>query len=402
MKILFVSQYYHPERFKVTELAEELFKRGYEVDVLTGLPNYPEGEILEDYRHGKNRNQVINGVNVIRVPLIGRKTGKLYLSLNYLSYALNASIKALFLHKDYDLVIVYQLSPILMALPAIVVKWTHKIPLVMYTFDLWPDSITTLGIKQNSLFFKLVTNVSRWIYRKADVQWVSSASFNVYLNRFTGLGKEIVHLPQYAEDQFRLTPKTPQKEFNCLFAGNIGKAQSIKTILDAAKLLENEKDIRIELVGSGSDVDRLKDLANSMELTNVHFAGSHPLEKMPDFYQEADVFLVTLFDDPVVSLTLPGKVQTYMAAGRPIVGAVGGETAHVINESQGGRVVASGDSKGLAEQILYYYHNRDQVRIDGENARNYYDLCFHKEQFYDTILAQIEKIATRKENYVQK
>jgi glycosyltransferase involved in cell wall biosynthesis len=402
MKILFVSQYYYPERFKVTELAEELFKRGYEVDVLTGLPNYPEGKILDEYTHGKKRREVINGVNVIRVPLIGRKSGKLYLSLNYLSYAINASFKALFMKKDYDLVIVYQLSPILMALPAIVVKWTHKIPMVMYTFDLWPDSITTLGIKQNSFFFKLVSNVSRWIYRQADVQWVSSVSFNVYLNRFTGLGKEIVHLPQYAEDQFQLTPKEPQKKFNCLFAGNMGKAQNIETILAAAKILEKEKDIHFELVGSGSDVDRLKSLAKSMTLMNVHFAGSHPLEKMPDFYQDADVFLVTLFDDPVVSLTLPGKVQTYMASGRPVVGAVGGETAHVINESKGGRVVESGDAEGLAQNILYYFHNRDQVRIDGENARNYYNLRFHKQQFYDTILTQIEMIAARREKHVQK
>jgi glycosyltransferase involved in cell wall biosynthesis len=397
-----VSQYYHPERFKITELAEELFKRGYEVDVLTGLPNYPEGKVLKEYRFGKNRDQVINGVNVIRVPLIGRRTGKFFLSINYISFALNASIKSFFMNKDYNLVLVYQLSPILMALPAIVIKRKHKIPMVMYTFDLWPDSVTTLGIRQNSLFFRLVTNMSRWIYRQADVQWVSSSSFNEYLNRFTGLGKEIIHLPQYAEDEFQLLPKQPGKEFVCTFAGNMGKAQSIETILLSAQLLQDQKDIHFELIGSGSDFERLKELAKTMNLDSVHFAGSHPIEEMPDFYQAADVFLVTLFDNPIVSLTLPGKVPTYMASGRPIVGAVNGETAHIINESKGGRVVASGDAKGMAEHILYYYHNREQVRIDGENARNYYDLHFHKEQFYDTILAQIEKIAARRKKYVQK
>jgi glycosyltransferase involved in cell wall biosynthesis len=400
MKILLVSQYYYPERFKVTELAEELFRRGYEVNVLTGLPNYPEGKVLSEYRYGKNRKQLINGVNVIRVPLIGRKSGKFFLSLNYLSFALTSSIKAMFLPKDYDLVLVYQLSPILMALPAIIVKRMRHIPMVMYTFDLWPDSITTLGIKQDSLFFRIVSKISRWIYRQADVQWVSSVSFNEYLNRFTGLGKEIIHLPQYAEDQFQLTPKEAQQEFICVFAGNMGKAQSIDTILYAAKLLEEESDIHFELVGSGSDADRLKELAKSMNLKNVHFAGSQPLEKMPDFYQTADVFLITLFDDPVVSLTLPGKVQTYLASGRPVVGAVNGETAHVITESKGGRCVDSGDSQGMAENILYYYQHRDQVRIDGENARNYYNLRFHKEQFYDTILAQIESIAARREKHV--
>ncbi len=400
MKILLVSQYYYPERFKVTELAEELFVRGYDIDVLTGLPNYPEGTILKDYRHKKNRNQVINGVNVIRVPLIGRKRGKLYLALNYLSFALNASCKALLLRKEYDLVIVYQLSPILMAFPAIVIKWKHGIPMIMYTLDLWPDSITTLGIKQNSLFYKLVSNVSRWIYRRADMQWVSSDSFRAYLDRSTELGNEIVHLPSYAEDQFQQTEKNPHARFNCMFAGNMGKAQNIDTILYAAQHLKETTDIHFDLIGTGSDFDRLKDLAKALNLTNVDFKGSYPLDKMPEFYRTADLFLVTLFDDPVVSLTLPGKVQAYMASGRPIVAAVNGETARVIRESRGGRCVASGDWNGMAERILYYYQHRDQVAIDGENAREYYELHFSKEQFYDKILAQIETIVARKEKYV--
>jgi glycosyltransferase involved in cell wall biosynthesis len=402
MKILLVSQYYYPERFKVTGLAEELFNLGFDVDVLTGLPNYPEGRVLDDYRYGKNRKQVIKGVNVIRVPLVGRRKGKFFLALNYLSFALNASVKALFLRKDYDLVLVYQLSPILMALPAIVVKRTHKIEMVMYTFDLWPDSITTLGIKPGSFFFKLVKSVSRWIYRQADVQWVSSISFSEYLNRFTGMGKEIVHLPQYAEDQFQLEPKQAEKEFVCMFAGNMGKAQSIDTILKAAKRLISQPAIRFELVGSGSDIEHLKELAQSLELSNVHFAGSYPMEKMPDFYRQADIFLLTLFDDPIVSLTLPGKVQTYMASGRPIVAAVSGETARIIQESKGGRCVDSKDFEGMAQAILDYYQNRAQVAIDGNNARDYYNRRFHKEQFYDTILSQIDAIAARREKHVQR
>lgn len=400
MKILLVSQYYYPEQFKVTEFAEELFKRGYEIDVLTGLPNYPEGRVLDEYRHGKNRNQCINGVNITRVPLIGRKRGKFFLSLNYLSFALNSTYRSLFIHNKYDLVIVYQLSPVLMALPAIMIKRTHKIPLVMYTFDLWPDSITTAGIRSNSTMYNLVGNISRWIYRQVDYQWVSSYSFKSYLAHFTEMEKDTIHIPQYAEDQFLLTKKQAEKEFICMFAGNMGKAQSIDTILNAAKILENQSDIQFVLVGNGSDFDRLQGLSTNMKLANVRFAGSYPLEKMPSFYQTADIFLVTLFDDPVVSLTLPSKIQTYMAAGRPLVGAVSGETAFVIRDSNGGKCVDSGDSQGLAENILYYFNNRDQVDIDGENARKYYDLRFNKEQFYDTILEQIEAIVTRREKHV--
>ena len=389
MKILIVSQYYYPERFKVTDLAEELFARGNHVDVLTGLPNYPEGKIPMEYRFGKKRHEIINGVNVIRVPLIARSEGKFRLALNYVSYAFNATIKSLFLKEEYDLVLVYQLSPILMALPAIAIQRRMKIPLIMYTFDLWPDSISTLGIKSDTLFYKTVKSVSKWIYRQADVQWVSSASFTGYLERFIGLEIDILHLPQYAEEQFLIPPKPPQQEFICVFAGNIGKAQDLQTVLYAAKQLEEYPDIRIELVGTGSDLEHLKVLSAELKLTNVTFAGAHSLEEMPVYYKKADLFLVSLIDDPIIARTLPGKVQSYMAAGKPIVAAVGGETAHVLQESGGGRFGESGDISKLSENILYYYQYRDQVVIDGTNGRNYYLAHFNRDKFYDTLIEQL-------------
>lgn len=392
MKILLVSQYYYPERFKVTELAEELFRRGIEIDVLTGLPNYPDGVIPNEYRYGRNRNQIINGVRVIRVPLVTRRKGNFFRSLNYISFAINASIRAMFLHKEYDAILVYQLSPILMAIPAIVVKRIQKIPFIMYTFDLWPDSISAIGIKQVSMFYKFVRLMSRWIYRQADAQWVSSALFSSYLDRFTGKNIDIIHLPQYAEDQFIIQQKEDDEDFVCLFAGNMGKAQSIDTILLAAKRLECFPNIHFELVGSGSDYDRLIGLAKELELSNVHFAGDFPLSEMPKFYTKADIFLVTLFSNPIVSLTLPGKVQTYLSAGKPIVGAASGETEAVIRESHCGICVASGDHDGMADAILYYYRNRDQVRVDGENGRDYYMKNFHKEQFYDRIMEQLNSV----------
>lgn len=399
MKILVVSQYYYPERFKVTELAEELFKLGHEVEVLTGLPNYPEGIVLEEYRKGKNRKQKINGVDVHRVALFGRKTGKINLALNYASFMVNASIKAWFMKSKPDMVLVYQLSPVLMAIPAIVLKRRRKIPLVLYTLDLWPDSIKTLGIKPESLFYRFVERISAWVYRQADAQWVSSKRFTGYLDRFTHKGQDIVYLPQYAEDIFTPSPKAPSDDFVCLFAGNMGKAQSIETILKAAKRLEDIPNIHFELVGAGSDLDRLKGIAQELNLTNVNFAGSHPIEAMPAYYKDADVCLLTLLDDPVISLTLPAKVQTYMASARPIVAAAGGEVADVIRESQGGRCVPSQDDEGLANQILHYYHHRDQVLLDGENARQYVELNFSKQRFIERIKEEIEAVsARRKEN----
>jgi len=399
MKILLVSQYYYPERFKVTELAEELFHHGIEVDVLTGLPNYPEGNVLPEYKNGKNRYQTINGINIIRVPLIGRRTGWFFLTLNYISFAFNSSIRALFMKRKYDLVLVYQLSPIFMALPAILIKWLHSIPLVIYTFDLWPDSISTFGIKENSFFYKVIRWSSRGIYKRAVIQWVSSELFAEYLEGFTKQGKNIVYLPQYADDQFDLPQKEPQDEFVCLFAGNMGKAHNLDKIILAAKRLESYSKIKFEFVGQGSDFNRIVQLSEQLGLSNIHFAGAHPFKEMPEFYSMADLFLVTLINDPVVSLAFPEKVQTYMASRRPVVGAVGGETSHVINESHGGICVSSGDDSGLANAILTYYQDRGRAKRDGLNARAYYDEHFTKKKFYDTILINIEKVSKwRKEN----
>jgi len=388
MKILIVSQYYHPERFKVTDLAEELVKRGHEIDVLTGLPNYPEGKIPEAYLNGKNRRESIHGVNVIRVALVARGEGKVRLALNYVSFAFNATLKSFSLKKEYDLILVYQLSPILMAIPAICLKHRKKIPLILYTLDLWPDSLASLGIRSHSLFYRIVKQVSRWIYRQADAQWVSSASFAEYLRELTQKNTPILHLPQYAESQFDLPVKPPSTEFVCLFAGNIGKAQGLDTILYAAQRLSAYTAIRFEIVGTGSDIERLKQLAQQLDLHNLAFLGSHDLSAMPGFYQNADLFLLTLFDDPVIAKTLPGKVQSYMASGKPIVAAAGGETALVLQESGAGRVGKSGDDLAMSENILHYYHHRDQVEIDGKKGKEYYATHYDRASFFETLIEQ--------------
>lgn len=324
MKILVVCQYYYPEQFRINDICEELVKLGNNVTVLTGLPNYPEGKIPKEYKFLKKRKETINGVNIIRNWEIGRRKGSIFRILNYCSYMISASIKAFFLPNDYDVVYVYQLSPVTMAIPGILYKKKNNKKLQLYCLDLWPASLTTGGIKEESLFYKMMKKISHWIYKNADAIAITSKQFEKYIKEELDLlNKKIIYLPQYAENLYCdvKEKKEVKEETNFLFAGNIGEAQSVETIIKAANEIKNEN-IKINIVGDGICLSGCKELANEYHLKNVIFYGKRPISDMKLFYEKADGMLVTLKNDNVINMTLPGKVQSYMAARKPIIGAI--------------------------------------------------------------------------------
>lgn len=324
MKILVVCQYYYPEQFRINDICEELVKVGNEVTVFTGLPNYPTGIVPREYKFFKKRKEKINGVNVIRNWEIGRRQGSIFRILNYCSYAISASIKAFFLPNDYDCVYVYQLSPVTMAIPGIIYKKKNNKKLHLYCLDLWPASLMTGGITKKSIFYKLMKKVSTWIYKSADTISITSEEFEKYLREELKLEKkEISYLPQYAEEMYNNTKLSDslKESVNFVFAGNIGKAQSVKTIVMAASKVTN-KNIKIHIVGDGSSLEECKKIAKDLNLKNIIFYGRKPINEMETFYQMADAMIVTLKKDDIISMTLPGKVQSYMAASKPIIGAI--------------------------------------------------------------------------------
>ena len=213
---------------------------------------------------------------------------------------------------------------------------------------------------------------------------VTSREFTGYLQSQFGICEEkIQHLPQYAEELFDTVPEVEREErLNLTFAGNIGEVQSVETILQAARKLQ-DKPVAFHIVGGGSDLERLQNMAADWNLKNVVFYGRRPVSEMPEFYAKADAMLVTLSKDPVLSLTLPGKVQSCMAAGKPIIGAVNGETARVIAEAECGYCGPAEDAGRLAENILELSGaNMTQM---GKNARAYYEQQFEKARFIDTL-----------------
>ncbi len=387
MKILVICQYYYPEPFRISDICEELVKEGNEVTVVTGTPNYPMGEIYLGYEDGKRMDEVINGVKVHRCISSPRKTGVVNRVINYFSYANKSNKYIKTLNGDFDVVFVNQLSPVMMAKAGITYKKKFNKKLVLYCLDLWPESLCAGGIKKNSLIYKVFKKISKDIYQNADKILVTSKSFADYFLEMFGISN-VSYLPQYAESQFLdLKEKEETEAFNLLFAGNIGAAQSIGTIIEAAKILKDEK-VCFHIVGDGSELENIK--REAIGLSNVIFYGRKPIEEMPSYYEMADAMLVTLTNDPIISLTLPGKVQSYMAAGKPIVGAINGETAMVLNEAQGGYCGKANDANQLAENIRKLM-NDENIKEIGRKNKEYYLANFSKESFMKQLIACLKE-----------
>ncbi|MEH7521659.1 glycosyltransferase family 4 protein [Bacillus sp. JJ1503] len=394
MKILVVCQYFYPEQFRVNDICFELVKDRHDVTVLTGLPNYPSGIVDIKYKGLKNRNEEINGVKIVRSWLLGRGEGTKKLAANYLSFAIFSTFKALFIRKDFDLILVYQLSPVTMALPGILLKKLTKKPLIIYCHDLWPESIASVGISSDSKIYSILLKLSKWIYKNADYIFTSSKLFEEYFKEILKVHKRIIHLPVYAEALFEnITPNKKENEnINLVFAGNIGEMQSVETIIYAAKELKGARDIKFHIVGDGSSKAKCVELVNQLKLENVNFHGHFPITEMPRFYEMADAFLVTLKANKVISYTLPNKVQSYMAAGKPIIGSIDGETQIVIDEAGCGYCSAAEDSTELANNIRKFAKEKDKHFAYGKNARAYYDNNFSKIKYIDRLNDLLTKI----------
>lgn len=387
MRILVICQYYYPEPFRITDICEELVRRGHEVTIVTGVPNYPEGQIYKGYENNKKADEDINGVTVHRCPIIPRKTGTLFRLLNYFSYPQKAKkyVKKLMASdgKTFDVVFVNQLSPVMMAEPAIAYKKRYGIPVVLYCLDLWPESLIAGGVNRNSVVFKFFHKISKRVYKSVDRILITSKMFREYLKEHFGIeDNTIEYLPQYAEDLFELLPfKEPGEVTDLVFAGNIGEVQSVETIIQAARILQ-DKPVHFHIVGGGTDLERLKGLAS--DLANVTFYGRRPLEEMPKYYAMADAMLITLKADPVLSLTLPGKVQSYMAAGKPIIGAIDGEAARIITEAKCGYCGKSDDVDELVMNIVSFMNEEKKENL-GKSSRTFYEKNFSKENFINVL-----------------
>lgn len=391
MKILVVSINYFPEPARITDICEELVARGNDVTVITDVPNCPKGNFYEGYTDGRARDEIINGVKVHRCFTIARKTGAIRRVLSYYSYVFSSINYVRHLKDDFDVIFVNQLSPIMLAYAGVEYKKLFHKKILFYSMDLWPMSLIVGGIKENSPIFKYYHRVSERLYKSADVLIGTSRSFPAYFKKEFGI-TGMKYLPQYAEALFspEQCKKQPTDTFDIMFAGNIGNFQRVDTIIKAAAITKEDKRIKWHILGDGSELENLKKLSEELKTDNVIFHGRKPLEEMPKYYSLADAMVVTMMKNPVISLTLPGKVQSYMAAGKPILGAIDGETQLVVKEADCGLCGDAEDAEQLAKNAMIM--SKQSMEKYGKNSFEYNEKYFNKEKFMETLIKELKAL----------
>ncbi len=407
MRILIVTQYFWPENFRINDLALALVDKGHEVTVLTGLPNYPSGRIFDGYGWFRPGREGYHGVDVMRVPLVPRgRGGGVNLAVNYGSFAFFASLLApVRCRDDYDIIFVFEPSPITVCLPALVLKGLKKVPLILWVQDLWPESLSATGAVKSPRILKWVERLVSFIYRHCDLILAQSRAFLPAIKQRGAPDDRVAYFPNSAEALYRpvlIEQDAPEEAhlplgFRLMFAGNIGAAQDFSTILAAAERLKAYPDIHWVILGDGRLAPWVREEVERRDLrANVHLLGQHPAESMPRYFQLADALLVTLKKDFIFSLTIPSKIQSYLACGRPIVAGLDGEGARIVEESGAGYYAPAEDPGALAEAVLRMYKHTDAERADmGRRARAYFEAHFERTMLVERLDAWMNSLVRR-------
>lgn len=395
-RILLVSQNFYPENFKSNDIAFELVNRGYVVDVLTGIPNYPQGRYFSGYGIFRRRIETVNGVKIYRIFQMprGRKAGSVGLALNYFSFVFFASFWALFiaLFRKYDAVFVHQTSPITQAQPAIIVRKIQKIPLYMWVLDLWPDAMfSNISV---GIITRLTRRYTNYVYNNSSKILISSPGFEDLIRKNWAGTKEIVYYPNWCEDFHKMAQKSvalPLPDgFIIMMAGNLGEAQNFEIILKAALLLKDTP-VKFVFIGDGSRRPYIEEFVklNKLEKT-VFLLGKYPFEYMPAIYSRADAMLLTLKAwKPHLRATVPARLQSYMSAGRPVLAMIDGGSADIINAANCGYAVPSDAVLEFVEIIKKkVLTNLDDFERLGANGRRYFESHFQK----DLCINNLERI----------
>ncbi|MEW5715686.1 glycosyltransferase family 4 protein [Pseudomonas sp. SB113] len=401
LSILVVTQYFWPENMRINDLVRDLSERGHSVTVLTGLPNYPEGAVDARYSVDPESFMAYSGAKIVRVPLVPRGKRSISLIMNYLSFFTAAStIGAWKLRAEkYDAVFVYAVSPVMVAIPALLIGRMKKAPVFIWVLDLWPETLRAVGVLRHPSLLAVVGKMVSWIYNRADYLLLQSHGFLDNVKRYCTKDiapERLVYFPSWAEDDFSgVTSPTSSllarddQLFTVLFAGNLGEAQDFPAVIEAARALKGKVAVRWVIVGDGRMSDWLATKVKSHQLDNVLLLGRHPLEDMPALFASADALLVSLKTNDVFEKTIPGKVQAYLASGKPILGMINGEAARVINESGSGLSCPSGDAAALTRITLELATmSAKQLERMGAAGREYYLEHYSK----PTLLARLEQL----------
>ena len=388
--ILVIAQYFYPEQFRINDICTEWVKRGYKVTVITGIPNYPQGKYYNGYGLFKKRKETYNGIEIIRIPLIPRGKNAIMLALNYLSFVISGFFWKLFTKIEADYVFIFEVSPMTQALPGVWYAKKRKIPCYLYVQDLWPENVEIITGISNKKIIGTIGNMVDYIYDRCTKIFTTSNSF---VKAIEGRGvpiKKIEYWPQYAEDFYQPLEKTSTQEirnndaFNIIFAGNIGSAQGLDILPKVAVLLKSKKlnrKILFNIVGDGRFKEALVKLVNVGNVTDMfNFIPKQPPTLIPKFIGANDAAVLCLTDNPLFAMTIPAKLQSYMACGIPIIASADGEADKIVKDAKAGICSPAGDVEALSE-IIIELSNKSQEQLNelAVNARKYYNDNFNKQ-----------------------
>ena len=374
--------------------------------VLTGWPNYPDGQFFRDFLENPDHFDEYKGASVIRVPMLSRGQGGVRLMLNYISFALSASLIGLWRLRrcKFDVILAYEPSPITVGIPAAVMRTVKNAPLTFWVLDLWPETLEAIGVVRSKVMLKLIGGLVSTIYAHCDLILAQSNSFIPQIARYAASGRRIEYYPSWAESLFalqgvELAPEVTVKPgcFNIMFAGNIGESQDFPAILAAAEELKDYSNIRWLIVGDGRMAGWVREEIKKRDLEHsILMLGRYPVERMPSFFRHADALLLSLKDEPIFAMTIPGKLQSYLAAGIPVLAMLNGEGSDVIQNAQAGLTCPAGDYAALAEVVLQLSAmSKEERKTIGMRGKALSDDKFGREKLIDQLEGWLEELQIR-------
>jgi glycosyltransferase involved in cell wall biosynthesis len=386
-RLTIISQYFYPEEFRINDLAFEWVKRGYEVTVITGIPNYPKGSFFSGYGWFRKNKDVIQGVNVIRLPILPRRNGLIFLSLNYLSFVVSGFFWSTFTKHQSDVVFINEVSPMTQALPGIWFARSRKIPSILYVQDLWPENVKATLKSNDSILTRYLGRLTKRIFENTDTILTTSSSFvdNIVAR---GISKDKVHYwPQYAEDFYQPLPKDNHSGTRIMFTGNIGQAQGLDLLVEVAKEIPEDSNIIFVLVGHGRNEELLMKSVRDNNLQHrFEFVDAVLPTEVPKLLASADAGYIGFNQNTIFEMTIPAKLQSYLACGMPIIASASGEVESIVMKNNLGFVSAPGDAKGLLHNIIHFSSlSKEEKEVMSNNAKIYQETHFARQQLLDEM-----------------
>ncbi|MDF2534521.1 MAG: glycosyltransferase [Bacillales bacterium] len=392
--ILVLSQYFYPEQFRINDMCIEWVKRGYRVTVLTGIPNYPYGKFFKGYGFFKKTKESWNGMEIIRIPLIPRGKTPIGLILNYLSFVFSGYIWKMFTKVKTDLVFMYEVSPMTQTLIGVWYAKKLKIPCYLYVQDLWPENVEIVTGVHNKTILNNIGKMVDYVYKNCQKIFTTSESFVKEITKRGVESSKVSYWPQYAEEFY--TPIKAKNEnkiidngkFKIIFTGNIGLAQGLEILPKVAQILkENQVNVCFYIVGDGRNKLNLVKSINACQVNEMFIMiDRQPAEKIPELLSACDAGFISFMDNPLFSMTIPAKLQSYMACGIPVIASASGETAEIIKKADCGLVCEIGNASALAN-IIQEMSKKDEDELSsmGENAYEYCNKHFDKTLLMDKM-----------------